>query len=321
MIYANLQSYRQAWADAYTQDPPVPLNVDIELASVCNLTCPFCFISDENFEDMIRKDAGDGRSRRRLMPKQMAFRIIRECGEIGVPAIKLNWRGESTLHPDYAEIAAYARREGILEVLANSNFNCSDSAVDGLMHTTKAMASLDSLNPETYQVMRRGGSLEKAKEVIHKVIQMDHKNLWIRRVLSKDNRHEDFAGQVRKEFGPSVNISEHFCFDRNADSSHESPGCDHDDSKRIFCGYPAQRIVCASSGLCYPCCIDLHETMPVGDINKQSLPAIWNGEPMRKLRRELRSGIYSSDACRNCQSWMSHDAPQRNFVQDVEVKA
>lgn len=313
----------------------MPLNVDIELASVCNLTCPFCFISDSKFDEMIRQDAGDGKQRRRLMETDLALSIIDECAEIGVPAIKLNWRGESTMHPDYSEILrhAFANRghewggtdwvwkDSFHDILVNTNANCKPEAMDGLMMATKVMVSLDSLVPETYAIMRRGGNLNRAIEVVRELVRRGHPNLWVRRVLAKENKHEPFFEMVRATFGEAVKVSEHFCFDRNAESRHESPGCDHDDSVgRTYCGYPSQRIVVASSGLCYPCCIDLHETMPVGDVRKQSLLEVWNGEPMRKLRAELRAGQYTSDACKNCVSWMSYDAPQRGFVQDVEVK-
>ncbi len=108
MIYSTFQEYRQAWDHAYTNDPPIPLNVDIELASVCNLECPFCFISDKSFDKQIRQIASDGKSKRRLMNTDLALKIIDQAASIGVPALKFNWRGESTIHHDYSKILCYA---------------------------------------------------------------------------------------------------------------------------------------------------------------------------------------------------------------------
>jgi radical SAM protein with 4Fe4S-binding SPASM domain len=283
---------------------------------------------------MIREKGADGKSKRRLMPKEMAFKIIDQAAMLGVPALKFNWRGESTMHPDYSEILFYARHhcrwfpelerptwEHFHEILVNTNANCPDKSIDGLMAATKVMVSLDSMVPETYAKMRVGGKLERAKEVIQELIRRGHPNLWIRRVLTKENKTENFAGQVRAEFGELVHVSEHFCFDRNANRQHEQAGCDHDvGMARTYCGYPSQRIVIASSGRAYPCCIDLHEEMPIGDINRQSLKEIWEGDPMRKLRADLRANTFPSKACKTCQSWMSYDAPQRDFVQDREAK-
>lgn len=347
MIYQTKEEYRQAWENAYEIDPPVPLNIDLELASLCNLRCPFCFIPDPNFEKFIAQKAEDGQGLRRLMPKELAFRIIDEAAKIGVPAIKFNWRGESTMHRDYAEIVQYAAGqhrfvhkagEGVIskqwvtgqaahlkptfiELLANTNANCSDSAIDGLMACTKVMVSMDSMDPEIYPLMRVGGKIERAKEVVTELVRRGHPNVWVRRVMAKANEREAFFDAVKKEWGDKVKMSEHFCFDRNATKKNEISGCDHDDGMpRKFCGYPAQRIVITSAGYAYPCCLDLHETMRVGDVNKQSILDIWNGEPMRDLRKRLRSLDVNTwgPSCKNCESWMSWDAPQRAHVQDKE---
>ena len=345
MIYPTKESYREAWARAYEETPPVPLNIDIELASLCNLRCPFCFIPDPNFEKFITQKADDGQGLRRLMPKEMAFRLIDEAAAIGVPALKFNWRGESTLHRDYAEIVQYARGKRIgtdrhrtsapgrisiheyskpafIELLANTNANCPDAAIDGLMACTKVMVSMDSMDAAIYPLMRVGGKLERAKEVVSELVRRGHPNVWVRRVKTKANEQEDFFYAVKKEWGDKVKTSEHFCFDRNATQTNEVVGCDHDSgTPRKYCGYPSQRIVITSAGYAYPCCIDLHETMRVGNANNQSILEIWNGSKMRELRSNLRllKPEAWSNTCKNCESWMSYDAPQRESVQDKEI--
>lgn len=320
---STYQEYRAAWENAYLHDPDVPLNIDLELASVCNLRCPSCFIPDPNFESFISQKAEDGKSLRRVIPVDLAYKIINEAASIGVPALKFNWRGESTLHPEYSKIVQYAsNRNSFIELLANTNANCTDKAIDGLMACTKVMVSLDSMVPETYLKMRVGGKLDRAKEVIGELIHRGHPNLWIRRVLTKLNAHEPFFDQVHEAWGAKVKTSEHACFDRNETVNNEISGCDHDDMPRKYCGYPSQRLLITSAGYAYPCCLDLHETMRVGDFNKQSLLDIWNGDMMINLRKSLRSNDKSlmSDTCRNCQSWMAYDMPQRNWVQDRSDK-
>lgn len=335
MKYKTYAEYRKAWHQADKIDPPVPLNVDIELASTCNLRCNFCFIPDPKFEEFISQKSDDGKPIRRLMPKEMAFRLIDECAEIGVPALKFNWRGESTLHPDYSEIIRYARwirhdgkfndynvQGNFWEILANTNANCSDKSIDGLMATTKCMISLDSMDPVIYPQMRVGGKLERAKEVIWELVKRGHPNIWVRRVLTKLNYQEPFFESVKKEWGDKVHVSQHYCFDRNAKSRHELSGCDHDgDMPRRYCQYPSQRLIVTSRGLVYPCCLDLHETLPVGDTNKESILEIWNGKPITELRKNLRSNVRENmhTTCQNCESWLAYDMPQRNFVKDIEI--
>lgn len=325
MIYTTRADYRSAWANATHEDPPVPLNIDIELASICNLACPFCFYGEADWNAEMRQTAADGKPKKRFMPKEMAHQIIVQAESIGVPALKMNWRGESTLHPDYSEILNHAYRkdyDGIFksgafhEILVNTNANCKPEAIAGLMCATKVMVSLDSTIVDTYKKMRKNGDLDTALHTIRTLLKNGHENVWVRRVITKDNATEPFAQNVRQLFGPKVKIAEHFCFDRNADEHHQ---VNDPRFERTYCGYPSQRMMIASDGTVYPCCVDTDATMPMGKFPEQSLLEIWNGEPFKKLRAELRANVFKSGICQNCESWMAYKAPEREKVQDVEV--
>lgn len=329
MIYKNFKDYRQAWDNADKIDPIVPLNIDIELVSTCNLRCPFCFIPDPSFESFISQKAADGLPLRRIMSKEMAFHIIDQCSEIGVPSLKFNWRGESTLHPNYSEIVRYAKLHvnknnlsPFFELLANTNANCNHKAMEGLLCTTKCMVSLDSMVAETYEKMRVGGNFSLAKDVITGLIHFGHTNVWVRRIITKENYTEPFFVQVKEKWGDKVHVSEHYCFDRNINQSHELSGCDHDSRyPRKYCQYPSQRLVISSAGFIYPCCIDLHETMSLGNIRNKSIMNVWNGPDIKLLRKNLRSANTTNmtETCKYCESWMSYDMPQREFVKDKEI--
>jgi radical SAM protein with 4Fe4S-binding SPASM domain len=93
--YKSFNNYRGAWSNAAEIDPAVPLNIDIELAAVCNLSCPACFITSPEYTR---------NKHQAYMTIEMVERILSECAAVGVPAIKLNWRGESTLHPEFKTI-------------------------------------------------------------------------------------------------------------------------------------------------------------------------------------------------------------------------
>lgn len=339
-MFKTFESYRGAWKNAFTVDPAVPLNIDIELASLCNLACPFCFWGETDFNEQMGKHADDGKPKKRLMPTELAIRLIDEAAAIGVPALKFNWRGESTMHPDYSEILRYASvkradkqyrnpvthqfddvvsTEAFYELLVNTNANCKDHAIDGLMAATKVMISLDSCVPETYAKMRVNGRLMRAIEVARALIARGHPNLWIRRVVTRDNRDEAFKINVDVLLGgKGYQVSEHYCVDRSTDSTHvstDNPAA----YERQYCGYPSQRMMIASDGNVYPCCVDYDGTMPMGKytgLGDGTLLSIWNGEPFKVLREDLRANRMKSAACRNCTSWMAYAAPQRENVQD-----
>ena len=334
-MFKTFSDYRKAWTDAYQKDPSVPLNIDIELASLCNLACPFCFWGETDFNKEMQKHADDGKPKKRLMPTAMALKIIDEAAAMGVPALKFNWRGESTIHPDYSTILKYASlkevggendkeedgcyRPAFHELLVNTNGNCKDHAIEGLMAATKVMISLDSCVPETYAKMRVNGQLSNAIAVGKELIRRGHPNLWFRRVITKANQEEPFKRQVDVIFGGAgYQVSEHYCVDRSDDSKHESTA-NPAAYERTYCGYPSQRMMIGSDGSVYPCCVDYDGTMPMGKWTGEAggtLADLWMNAKFQELRGELRCGTFKSEACKNCTSWMAYKAPQKENVQD-----
>ena len=85
-----------------------PLCVDIEIASICDLGCPHCFR-----EYIITPD--------KIMNEKLYTSIIDKVAELGVPSIKLNWRGEPLLHSKIDKFIKYAKNKGILDVSINTN--------------------------------------------------------------------------------------------------------------------------------------------------------------------------------------------------------
>lgn len=295
------KQYREAWDNAHKETPRIPLNVDIELSSACNLRCPFCFLSNPKHKQ-----------ERRFMDLDLAIRVIDEAHKIGVPALKFNWRGESTLSPDFSRIVEYAAHFSFHDLLINTNGNYGDHAIAGMMACTKVMFSLDSTVEATYNNIRVGGDMLKVLDNISKLIKLGHTGIWVRRVISDQNQSEDFSGNVKRIFGDSVKVAEHYCFDRV--KKQETP------AKRVYCGYPSQRLVVAVDGGIYPCCVDYDCTMPVGEA--PALEHAWNSDKMDNLRGVLKNQSVKTfqKACENCTSWMGYDSPKREFVQDKEIK-
>lgn len=297
-FYASFNSYREAWDKARDQTPAIPLNLDIELASLCNLKCPFCFISDTAFKKMERG----------IMPYELATQIIDEAEQIGIPALKFNWRGEPTVHPFFSVIIRYAQsKECFHELIVNTNGNCSDISIDGLLSCTKVIVSIDSLNPYTYKKSRYMGSLDKAKHTIYKLLDRGHKNVWVRRVLTKLNEHEDFVQDVKNQWGERVKVSQHFCFDRNLLEQTEVNPHFSRTLSRTYCGYPSQRLVISNTGKIYPCCVDYFETMPIGQYPDMNFLQAWHKPDIKHLRLSLKQNEYREKTCINCTSWASYD--------------
>lgn len=321
-MYKTYSSYRAAWDNADKIDPPVPINLDIEMSSICQLACSMCYWGDSDFGSSMKTLDHDGKPKKRFMSFETARALIDEADQIGIPAIKTNFRGESTLNPEFSKIISYAATKSFHDILVNTNGYCNDHAIEGLMKATKCMISLDSTDPKIYPQIRVKGNMDRVFEVIRELKRRKHPNLWIRRVITTINKDEPFVERVKELFGQDTKVSEHFTFDRNH-YQHLSLENDFKNWARMYCTYPSVRLVVLANGRVVACCVAWSEETLVGEWPKQSLLEIWNGEPIKRLRATLRSNDLQDapELCRNCTSFMAYKRPEREFVQDVEGKA
>lgn len=307
--FPSYQSYRTAWTNAFLEDPPIPLNIDIELSSACNLSCPFCYISDPKY---IKPQP------RFMLPETLRL-IIQQAKKLCVPAIKLNWIGEPTLHPLFNWSVEHVYSNDFFDIIINTNGNYRQSLNNHLMLTTKLIFSLDSLKLTTYNKMRINSNLKNVIDNIKYLIDKRHSNIWIRRVITNVNKHENFKQDCIKEFKSDyIHISEHNVFNRN--SLFKTEFNRNQKIERQYCGYPSQRLVIGTNGDIFPCCLDAHRTMKLGNIYKHRLIDIWLGKNLKWIRDHLRRNKMPSKTCRNCESWMAYKHPNRNKIQDKDIK-
>ena len=123
-----------------------PLCVDIETASICDLACPHCFR-----EYILTPD--------KIMNFEMYKKIIDEIVLLGVPSIKLNWRGEPLLNKQIGKFIKYAKISGIIDVAINTNAtNLDEKMAETLIDSglDYIIYSFDGGTKKTYENMRPG---------------------------------------------------------------------------------------------------------------------------------------------------------------------
>ena len=123
-----------------------PLCFDLEVASICDLACGFCYRQYVSTPD-------------KIMKKELAFELIDQAAELNIPSMKFNWRGEPLLNPQLPEIIDYAKKKGVLETIINTNATklntetskkIINSGLDILIY------SFDGGSKKTYEEMRPG---------------------------------------------------------------------------------------------------------------------------------------------------------------------
>ena len=289
---AAYQEYRRKW----NENPPnfvvneYPLHIDIETTNDCNLKCPMCP------RTFMKGSVG-------YMDMGLYRKIIDEIGG-KVYAIKLNWRGEPTMHPHLAEMIKYAKEKGIMEVLLNSNGTILNEKMSRnliLSGLDSVSFSFDSLDKAEYEKIRVGADYDRTianiKEFISIRNSLGMKKPWIRLQMVNIKESQEDIDRFRDYWGGMVEQVSYLDYIKWVDKVAGKV----DIKEGFVCAPLWQRMVIAWDGK-ITCVGDSYLEHPIGDANNDSILSIWKGHVMSTMRELHKKGEYHKiDICRKCQ--------------------
>lgn len=286
--------YRRNWAE-YPQRQFVseyPLLVDIELSSICNLTCPMCYTITDAFKRQVNT---------KRMDWELYKRIIDEIGG-KVPAIRLSLRGEATLHTKFIDAIRYAKEKGIGEVSTlthGGKFTLPyfEKAVKaGIDWITISIDGVGTAYESIRGPLKFDDLLDKIKAIkrykdehgLHRPV-IKVQSIWPAISENPQAYYDTFAPYVDLvAFNPLIDYLSN-------DTQIEY-------LENFSCPQQYQRLVIGADGLVMKCSNDEENREVIGDINKESVRAVWHGEKMngiRELHKQPR-GFMQSPICRKC---------------------
>lgn len=270
------------------------------------MACNYCYHSDPKNLPFDKK----------FMDVEVARKIIWQCYEYGVSSIKFNYRGESTLHPNFLEFTRTTKElaEGsiFIDRLTNSNFKFAtnrDDIFEALSYQTKVKVSFDSFISTVMETQRALSNHALIMANIDKFYNWPGRKtkLVIQAVRTKLNKNEDIEGEIRKrwpEAGYSIRDMVAGRVDKDL-SSMESKT--RDASKRQSCIQAHARLIFGHDGRAQVCCPDIGSKIIVGDIREQTLNQIWHSEEAKKIRKALNNkAAFESEPCKNCSSYETY---------------
>lgn len=288
------QKYRWKWENypkKYIVEK-VPIHLDLELTTRCNLKCIMCPRTNNNIPIMD-------------MPLKLIKRIIDEFAEKGGSSIKFVYLGEAFLYPHLFEVIKYAKKKGIIDTMIATNGNLIDrknaigiikSGLDFIIF------SIDSCHSEIYEQIRVKGNLNKVIEGLNFLNQLkrfydlDKPKIQIQAIPMDSNKEEIKSGEYERYF------------EQYADVIRFSPYCEDYTIKRtlgakpdFYCGQVYQRMTIRADGKIQTCCGERKDSKIVGDINKGTLEEAWNSEKFNKTRelmKERKSHLIKG--CKTC---------------------
>ena len=279
--------------------PPFPLNVDIEVSSLCQIKCDHCFTQ--------YMDIGE----QQLMPLDMYKKIVKECGERGLFTLKFSMRGEPLMHPDIVEMVSYAKEQGIKEVWINTNGGLlTESLARGLLTAGVdwITVSFDGLG-EIYESIRKPLKYEDTLEKL-KMLRRLRDELGANTLLNVQTLWSAIKEDPEAYLNTMRPIVDRIAY--NPDMNFKEIILVPDDD--FVCPRLWQRIAITSRGNYLKCPSDFRMEEILGNVADYTVKQAW--DVLMGRQRELHlSGLKKESAvCNKCH----HGAKKKQIDLDVE---
>ena len=270
-----------------------PSHVDIELSSLCNLNCPMCYTTTDNFKSQVNQTN---------MDFDLYKKIIDECVKYNLYSIRLSLRGEPFLNKHIFDMIKYAKDKGSKEVstLTHGGFldeKKFEQLIDlGLDWLT---ISFDGIG-ETYNKIRAPLTFEDAVRKIKNYHEIKKRRGVVKPVIKVQTVWPAIS-ENPEEF---YNI-----FNPITDQVTSNPLIDYlaKDTDIVFeenftCPQLWERLVIGADGNILLCSFDQMETQKMGNIRDQSIYNVWHGDKLNKAREIhiKHLGVKEIEPCKHC---------------------
>lgn len=296
--------YRRMWEE-YPKQRKVhsfPIHLDIEPTNACDLRCPMCprTIMFENGE---LGPIG-------FFDYDIYCQIVSDGVKHGLKSIKLNYLGEPLLHKRIVDMVRFAKKQGVVEVMFNSNgTQLTEDLGRRLIEAglDRIIFSFDGADKESYEEIRIGADYDKVVANIKRFVRIRNDMgrrlpvVRISMVLMKSNEHllQKFIDLWTPivdlvTYSDYVNPQEKFADDEyTVDLDEKEPFC---------CGQLWQRLFVWQDGCVTPCCADYDKKLKLGDVKQgDKLVDLWHSDKLNEWRQLHMEGRYREiEACRMC---------------------
>lgn len=278
---------------------PYPINLIIEATTFCNLRCKSC---PYPFLERPKGKMGDG----------LYNKIIDEIAAYS-PQETIIWfafMGEPlSLGKDLFKMVKYAKDKGIKNTYLNTNaLFLNEEAGDGLIESglDKIIVSIDAFNEEAYQKIRVGGNYELLKSNTLQLIKtIKERNLTkpeivVQFIVMDENRAEEelFKKYWLKQ-GVTVKIRRKLGWGGSVTAEDLIIP---QDKRDMPCPWLMRQMVVLWDGRVAQCDADYEGIYSAGDINKQTIFEVWNGELKKRRTRHLQND-FDFKPCSGCNDW------------------
>lgn len=294
--------------------PPLPIQINIEVSSICNLRCPLCPTGVEKIKRT-----------KQLMNYEDFKKIIDEIRWFA-GKVFLHHYGEPFLNKDLLKMIKYAKDAGLYVNLSTNGefFHSREYAKDIIRSGIDYLfVSVDGKDQETHEKYRIGSDFNKVTEGFKFLTdaKKELKSLTpvveLQFLRTKYNEHQrDQMKQFAKQLGADV-YAERILGACSGDKElagkymSDDPGStllrvkdngdiDYAGEFINYCYWVNALMVINSDGTVSPCIEDPFVENNMGNIHERSIKDIWKGEEYKILRKKIKAKRKNIAVCNSC---------------------
>ena len=276
----------------------LPIRLWIEPASICNLKCVMC----------LNKDTPA--SEKGVMDWPLYKKIIDEVKDYAYD-VYLHHRGEPLIHPKFPDMIRYARGAGLKVKFHTNGTLLTPELSDKILSAGPDLASfsVDGFTKETYEKIRVNADFDRTMENISLFLKKKRDRKLSRpytvveeidfpqyRTPGDEKNRKEFSEHFRK-LGLDEMIFKKLY---NWAGYLEMDGMEKGEITCTACTFLWYAAVILWDGSVSPCPQDYYAKLKLGNMNRQQLREIWNGEAYTGLREKMTSCIGDISPCSEC---------------------
>lgn len=289
----------------------MPVKIGFEPTTYCNLRCPECPSGLRSFT----RDTG--------LADLSLFRSAVDQLHRELVYLLLYFQGEPYLHPHFLEMVRYARDRNLYVATSTNGHYLTESKARETVESglSEVIVSVDGATQATYEAYRKGGSLEKVKAGIRRLVAArkaagtSHPFIILQFLVVRPNEHEiEAIRTLGRELGVdkvALKTAQIYDFadgheliptqDRYSRYRQGPDGKYHLknplDNQCWKLWYGAEL---TWDGKVLPCCFDKDAQYEMGSLQEQSFHEIWRSPAYQDFRHRLLRSRAEIDICRNC---------------------
>ena len=316
-----------------------PYSVHIDVCSLCNFKCSFCFQADV----LGKKQKGFPHG---FMEFDLFKKTVNDLKDFPdrIRKIKIGNHGEPTLHPLLPKMIEYARSQNvadIIEVFTNGsklNPNLNKSLVDAGLQ--RINISLEGLSNERYlkvaaakinwdefvgnvknlfDYSRTKGDLTIYVKIVNHASELKGNTIYSLSDEEKKYFYKTF-GNIADEIYIEKIVPQWAETQEGKQNEVEVTGMYDQKTVRYkkVCPFPFMYLHINHDGITSPCTLDWPREVEIGDAKKQSASEIWHGKTLKELQIAMLEGKRDEITfCKDCSAPMV--CCEENLDQHVDV--